>query len=77
MSVFESAVANWPEDEAFTMVSDWRDMTPENGFSPEDCQRIQAKDTARMESLFMREPDGEELVSRFRVAIAKYQGGGE
>ena len=72
MSIIESAIANWPEEEAFMMVSDWRDMTPENGFSPEDCARIKAKDMERMESIFLREGDGQELIARFRAAIIKY-----
>ena len=72
MKIFESAIANWPEDEAFAMVSDWRDMTPENGYSPEDCNRIKSKDMERMESIFLREGDGQELIARFRAAIVKY-----
>lgn len=74
MSILESAIANWPEDEAFMMVSEWRDMNPENGFSSEDCARIKAKDMERMESIFHREEDGQELIARFRAAIAKADG---
>lgn len=72
MNIFESAVANWPEDEAFAVFSDWRDLTPENGYSHDDRQRVVEKDTARMETLFMREPDGAELCARFRAALHRY-----
>ena len=75
MNILESVIANWPEDEAFAMVSDWKDMTPENGFSSEDCARIKSKDMERMESLLMREEDGQELIARFRAAIVKYTEG--
>jgi hypothetical protein len=72
MNAFQSAIANWPEDEAYAIISDWREYTPENGYSHEDRQRMLEKDTTRMETLFMREPDGLELCARFRAALKRY-----
>lgn len=72
MTIFESAIANWPEDEAYSIIADSREFTPENGYSPADRERMLQKDAARMETLFMREPDGLELCARFRAALSRY-----
>ena len=72
MNAFQSAIANWPEDEAYAIISELREYTPENGYSLEDRRRILEKDTARMETLFMRESDGPELCARFRAALGRY-----
>lgn len=57
MGILQDAIDNWPEDEAFNLLCDWKEM--------ESDSKQQAGDIKYLESVFDGEPDGDELKRRF------------
>ena len=56
-SIMQEAVENWPEDEAYGLLCDWRDMDSD--------ETVRLADVKHMCAIFDREPDAEELKRRF------------
>jgi hypothetical protein len=67
-NIFQSAVDNWPEDEAALLIDNWKDAD-ENGWSPEEIREGVIKDVFHMRKVFSFEPDGAELFSRFLAKV--------
>ena len=55
-SIFQSAINNWPENEAYLILVECKKMEA-NGYSEDDIARIKAKDISRMESIFDSQSD--------------------
>lgn len=56
-NIFKAAQDNWPEDEAYNLLCDWRDM------EADESQRLHDQD--HMIAVFNHEPDSEDLKRRF------------
>lgn len=71
MGIFQSAVDNWPEDEARQIANSWNCQESKEEYSPEEWRDNIFRDCVRMEKFFAQESDGPELVKRFRAEILK------
>lgn len=71
MNILQSALDNWPEDEARAIADYWKDPESREGYGEKDWLDNVFRDCVRMEKFFMQESDGAELVKRFRVKISK------
>ena len=69
-SIFQSAIDNWPEDEAAILCDYWLGLK-EDGEPVEELARIRSNDIAHMEHVFNSETDADELKARFHAEINK------
>ena len=67
MSIFQSAIDNWPEDEAYAVFDMFPSLYEDEG--PEYAESVLQSDIEHFKKIFARETDGEELFSRFMVKI--------
>lgn len=67
MSIFQSAVDSWPEDEAYAVFNMFPSLYEDEG--PEYAENELVHDCARFKRIFARETDSEELYARFIAKI--------
>lgn len=63
MNILQSAIDNWPEDEAFNLLCEWQEMES-------DSKQI-ASDLKWFEMIFDKEPDADELKRRFHARLER------
>jgi hypothetical protein len=71
MNIFQSAQNEWPEEEAYITVSDYKRRVNSGDFSPEELKEILEKDINHMVKIFSAESDGVELIARYKAFIRK------
>lgn len=62
-NILQDAINNWPEDEAYNLLCDWRDT--------EADEEMRLRDQNHMIAVFDHEPDSEELKRRFFERLKK------
>ena len=67
-SIFQSAIDNWPEDEASLIADSWEGLA-EDGYSDAEIATLQAKDIAHMERVFQEHDDSADLIARFHAEL--------
>ncbi len=64
MNIFESAINNWPEDEAAMTVRSYNDRK-ENDWPADELKEGLEKDICHMHKVFSSEDDAEQLIARY------------
>lgn len=67
MSIFQSAIDAWPEDEARAVFDMFPSLYEDEG--PEYAESVLLSDIEHFKKIFARESDSEELFARFMVKI--------
>lgn len=70
-NIFQSAIDNWPEDEAVVVSEFWANPEVKQDYTPNEYKEKLLKDVRRMENFFKKEDDAEDLIRRFRSKLTK------
>lgn len=70
MNIFQSAEDNWPEDEAYGIISRW--VEAKEDWTDEEIREEIEKDKKHFQKVFSSESDADDLMERFIISLEKY-----